>query len=362
MDSSTLTQRRSLTVAELDDAAGHHLAGAWALAAATATCNYRPICTKAANVQFVSYPRKDRSYVRAPDVRDYEVCNGWNWRSAAAIGTSLGSLVLPMPLWMRMLAARGMLTRTALRADSCGIAGNCHPLELQPDGRVPWHDITHILVWKFNYLTIVAVARRNEPVVAGLAADTSPTSRERGSRKKQEALKRRQARRKSRVQSGTIAEPLTLSFPLLMTPDGMPSRPDRLITVTGRDVNVGLLTAASHRLAPSVRVVDLTHHAWIPPDLDLRPNSYPYSPQVRELTEASEYVKTLFQILHRPVRRLLWALGVALSVRGIVSASSPMVVVVSGLAFLLLAGRLAFVWRRRLRSWRKMRESGPIVP
>jgi len=96
-----------------------------------------------------------------------------------------------------MLAVRGMLTRAALRADSRGIAGNCGPLELEPGGRVPWRDITHILVWKFNYLTIVAVARRNDELAYGSAADGTPTPRERGSWKEQEALKRRQVHRRT---------------------------------------------------------------------------------------------------------------------------------------------------------------------
>lgn len=139
-----------------------------------------------------------------------------------------------------------------------------------------------------------------------------------------------------------------------MTPDGMPSGPSRLITVTGWGVNVGLLTAAAHHLAPGVRIVDLTRHAWIPPGLDFGPG-YTSRGDIKEIADAFDYVETLLEILHLPVRRLLWALGVALSVWAMVSASDLIVAAVSGLALLLLVGRLVFVWRRRLRSRRKSR-------
>jgi hypothetical protein len=48
----------------------------------------------------------------------YTACYGWNWRSARAISSALGSLALPMPAWFRAVVARCLLTRTALHADA----------------------------------------------------------------------------------------------------------------------------------------------------------------------------------------------------------------------------------------------------
>jgi hypothetical protein len=292
---------------------------------------------------------------------------GWNWQSAAAIGTSLGSLVLPMPPWMRMLAARGMLARTALRANALGITGNCAPLARGSGGCCPWAGITHVVTWKFNYLTIVAIVRAGDAAAGGVPAGM-PAAGGRGSQDSQHARRPRKSRKARRPghepRRRPGARPRPPSFPLLMTPDGLPCGARDVVAVTGRDVSAGLLAAAIGRFAPHVDVVDLTGHLWLPPGFDPAPDPGPY--RGKDLFDMAEYLASLFEILQLPARKLLWALGVALSVYVMTRAGGhlgsapgshgrgPWVaeLAAGGLAFLLLAGRWLLVWRRRLRSWR----------
>jgi len=76
----------------------------------------------------------------------YTASYGWNWRSIAAMGRSLSSLVLPMPSWLRAVAARGLLTRTALHADARGISGSCWPSPPGGAEPCPWSEDTDILI------------------------------------------------------------------------------------------------------------------------------------------------------------------------------------------------------------------------
>lgn len=294
-------------------------------------------------------------FPESPPGGDFVVCYDWNWRSAAAIGTSLGSLVLPMPAWMRVLAVRAMLARTALRVDALGITGNCAPPAPEPGGRCPWGDITYVVIWKFNYLTIVAVARPGDASAGGPSA---------GGRGHQAPGKARRSRHKAHRSPG--ARPGPPSFPLLMTPDGLPCGARDVVAATGLDVSASLLAAAIRRFRPSAEVVDLTGHVWLPPDFKPAPEDY--RQHIGEPVEMAEYLATLFEIMRVPARKLLWALGVALSVYVMIRAgghlgSAPgtvpgdrgtavMELAAAGLVFVLLAGRWLFVWRRRLRSWR----------
>ena len=90
----------------------------------------------------------------------YTARYGWNWRSARAISSALGSLALPMPPWFRAVVARSLLTRTALHADAQGICGSVGPLSPGLADPCPWKDVTNIVVWDYGYLRIIGLARR----------------------------------------------------------------------------------------------------------------------------------------------------------------------------------------------------------
>src|SRR6202040_236539 len=96
----------------------------------------------------------------------YTARYGWDWRSARAISKALGSLALPMPPWFRAVVARGLLTRTALHADAQGIWGSAGPLPAGPTGPCPcpWKDVTNIVVWNYDHLRIIGIARRGDEV------------------------------------------------------------------------------------------------------------------------------------------------------------------------------------------------------
>src|ERR1700733_1059799 len=100
----------------------------------------------------------------------YTASYGWNWRSARAIGRALGSLALPMPPWFRAVVARCLVTRTALHADARGIWGSAGPGPAGPDGPCPWKDVTDIVVWDYDHLRIIGLARRGDAVGGGPAA------------------------------------------------------------------------------------------------------------------------------------------------------------------------------------------------
>ena len=110
----------------------------------------------------------------------YTARYGWNWQSARAISSALGSLALPMPPWFRAVVARCLLTRTALHADAQGISGSVGPLSAGLAGPCPWKDVTNIVVWDYGHLRIIGLARRGDAVFGGPAV-RALASRTRGS-------------------------------------------------------------------------------------------------------------------------------------------------------------------------------------
>ena len=96
----------------------------------------------------------------------------WNWRSVRAIGGALGSLTRPMPPWFRAVVARCLLTRTALHVDAEGIWGSGGAAPAGPGGPrpTPWKDVTDIVVWDYNHLRIIGIARRGDAIGGGPAA------------------------------------------------------------------------------------------------------------------------------------------------------------------------------------------------
>jgi hypothetical protein len=75
----------------------------------------------------------------------YTARYGWNWRSARAVSAALGSLALPMPPWLSMVAARCLTRPTALHADAQGIWGSAGQLPAGSADPCPWQDVTDIV-------------------------------------------------------------------------------------------------------------------------------------------------------------------------------------------------------------------------
>ena len=145
----------------------------------------------------------------------YTACYGWNWRSARAIGRALGSLALPMPPWFRALVARCLVTRTALHADAQGIWGSAGPLPSGPGDPCPWKEITDIVVWQYDHLKIIGLARRGDVAVAGPAARALASSTSRQPR----PVRHRAFRRHP-------------SVPAFIAPDGSPYGAANVVIVT----------------------------------------------------------------------------------------------------------------------------------
>jgi hypothetical protein len=102
----------------------------------------------------------------------YTARYGWNWRSVRAISGALGSLTRPTPPWFRAVVARCLLTRTALHVDAEGIWGSGGAAPAGPGGPrpTPWKDVTDIVVWDYNHLRIIGLARRGDAIGGGPAA------------------------------------------------------------------------------------------------------------------------------------------------------------------------------------------------
>lgn len=293
---------------------------------------------------------------------DYTVTYGWNSRLVTAIET-LAALIRPMPGWLRVTAARDLLTRTTLRATAEGITGSSSGA-----GTYPWNSITHIVIWRHRGLRIVGVVRRDDGDQADVPWGTAVWGnsmwrrlQNRGPRDRHDRYDpdKRTKRDQSKRQAVGVRQSSTIARHLqIMAPDGMPFGTENLLTTDGWAVDARRLNWTARRFAPQVTVVNLTHHAWVPHTADDDPISV-----VGEFLEA----------IHLPWRRLLWTLGVAFSTWGVVDDSRKLDsgllparavgghvlgLALASIALLALLVRWGFLLRRR---WRGRRSGGPAA-
>jgi hypothetical protein len=261
----------------------------------------------------------------------YTACYGWNWRSARAISSALGSLALPMAPWFRAVVARCLLTRTALHADARGIWGSAGSAGALPAGQAgpcpcPWKEVTDIVVWEYDHLKIIGLARRGDAVGGG------PAARALASRTPQQShpTRRRALRRHP-------------SYPAFIAPDGSPYDAANVVTANGWCVDTARLQATVRHFAPHARFVDLSGVS-VAPDSG-GPFGFPF-----------EVLAGMFELIGW--RRLGWLLGVAASTAVLVVAAAnlgtqsraPIGVAVGALVLAAFSGRAVAVRRRRRRS------------
>ena len=256
----------------------------------------------------------------------YKASYGWNWRSARAISGALGSLALPMPPWFRPVVVRCLLTRTALQADAEGIRGSAGPLPTGSAGPCPWKDVADIVVWDYDHLRIIGLARRGEAVGGGPAARPPAPRAPRQSR----PTRRRAFRRHP-------------SYPAFIAPDGSPYDVANVVTANGWSVDIAQLQATVRHFAPHARFVDLSR-------VSVEPESGgPFGFAFEVLAGLTELIGW---------RRFGWLLGVAAAavVLAVAAANlgtqshAPIGVAVGAVALALLGWRAAAVRRRRRRS------------
>jgi hypothetical protein len=275
----------------------------------------------------------------------YTARYGWNWRSARAVSAALGSLALPMPPWLRMVVARCLTTRTALHADAEGIWGSAGPLSPGPAGPCPWQDVTDIVVWNYEHLRIIGLARRGEAVGGGPAARVVATRTPQQSR----PTRRRAFRRHP-------------AYPAFIAPDGSPYEIGNVVTTNGWCVDPARLQATVRHFAPRARFVDLS---------------------VVTAPESGGPIEYAFEVLAGLIeligwRRLGWLLGVAASAAVLAVAAAnlgrqslaPAGVTVGALGLALFIWRAVAVRRHRrrfahpeawLESGREDAESSPLA-
>jgi hypothetical protein len=258
----------------------------------------------------------------------YTARYGWNWRSVRTVSAALGSLALPMPSWFRAVVARGLLTRTALHADAQGIWGSAGPLPAGPDGPCPcpWKDVSDIVVWQYDHLRIIGLARRGDAVGGGPAAKALASRASRPS----PPARRRALRRHP-------------SYPAFIAPDGSPYGAGNVVTANGWCVDTARLRESVRHFAPRARFVDLSGVS-VAAD-----SGGPFEFAVEVLAGLTELIGW---------RRLGWLLGVgaAAAVLAVAAANlgtqshAPIGVTVGALALALFIWRAAAVRRRRRRS------------
>ena len=276
----------------------------------------------------------------------YTARYGWNWRSAKAIGSALGSLALPMPPWFRAVVARCLLARTALHADAKGISGSAGPRGAGSLGPCPWKDVTEIVVWDYDHLRIIGLARRGDAVGGGPAARALTSHAPQQSR----PTRRRAFRRHP-------------AYPAFIAPDGSPCEAENVLTANGWCVDTARLQATVRHFAPRARFMDLS---GVSSALD---SGVPFG-------FAFEISAGLLELLGW--RRLGWLLGVAASTAVLAVAAAnlgtqshaPIGVAVGALALAVFVWRAVAVRRRRRRSthpeaWlesgRENAESSPLT-
>lgn len=250
----------------------------------------------------------------------YTACYGWDWRSARAITRALGSLALPMPPWFRMVVTRCLLTRTALHADAEGIWGSAGAL-------CPWPDVADVVVWQYDHLRIIGLARRGDAIGVG------PAARALASHPPQSRPARRRTFRRHP------------SYPAFIAPDGSPYDAANVVTANGWCVDTARLQATVRHFAPRARFLDLSvvgaaAESGGPADF------------------AVEVLEGLTELIGW--RRIGWLLGVAASVTVLAVAAAnlgtqsaaPVGVAVGALALALFMWRALAARRRRHRSAR----------
>jgi hypothetical protein len=253
----------------------------------------------------------------------YTARYGWNWRSARAISGALGSLALPMPPWFRAVVARCLLTRTALHADGDGIWGSGGP---PPAGPCPWKDVTDVVVWDYNHVRIIGLARRGDALGGG------PAARALASRAPAQS---RPPRRRT-----VLRHP---SYAAFIAPDGSPYGAANVLTANGWCVDKARLQETVRHFAPHARFVDLSGVSVGPE------TGGPFG-------FAFEVVAGLTEIVGW--RRLGWLLGVAASAAVLAVAAvnlgtqgdAPIGIAVGAVALAGFMWRAVAVRRRRRRS------------
>jgi hypothetical protein len=237
-----------------------------------------------------------------------------------------------MAPWFRAVVARCLLTRTALVADARGIwgsagsvpAGPAGPAE--PAGPCPWREVTDIVVWDYEHLRIIGLARRGDAVGGGPAARALAS----GPPRQSGPTRRRALRRHP-------------SFPAFIAPDGSPCGAANVVTANGWCVDISRLRATVRHFAPHARFVDLS-------GISVAPDSGgPFG-------FAFEVLAGMFESIGW--RRLGWLIGVAASAALLAAAAAnlgaqshaPIGVAVGALLLALFIWRAVAVRRRRRRS------------
>jgi hypothetical protein len=177
----------------------------------------------------------------------YTAGYGWNWRSARAVSGALASLALPMPAWLRRVVAHCLLTRVALHADAHGIWGSAGPRPAGAGGPCPWKDVTEVVVWRFDHLKVIGLARRGDAVGVGPAAKPVAPRAARPS-----APPRRRSFRRHP------------SYPAFIAPDGSPYEEANVVTTNGWCVDTAALRATVRHFAPHAGFTDLSSFSVAP--------------------------------------------------------------------------------------------------
>jgi hypothetical protein len=172
----------------------------------------------------------------------YTARYGWNWRSARAISGALAGLALPAPPWFRAVLARSLLTRTALQADADGIWGSARPASTPAAGPCPcpWRDVTDVVVWDYNHLRIIGLARRGDAIGGGPAARA--------------VASRAPAQSRPPRRRAVLRHP---SYAAFIAPDGSPYDAAYVVTANGWCVDTARLQATVRHFAPHARFVNL---------------------------------------------------------------------------------------------------------
>jgi hypothetical protein len=257
----------------------------------------------------------------------YTARYGWNWRSARALGGALGSLTLPTPPWFRAVATRCLLTRIALHADADGIWGSAGPPPAGAAAPCPWKDVTDIVVWDYNHLRIVGLARRGDTIGGG------PAARALASRAPAQS---RPPRRRAQLRHP--------SYAAFIAPDGSPYDANYVVTANGWCVDAARLRDTVRHFAPHARFVNLS--------------GVSVAPEIRRapFEIAFEFLAGVIEVIG--LRRLGWLIGVAAAAAALAAAvgnlgvngHAPIGVAVSALALVVLGWRAAAARRRWRRS------------